>query len=101
MPKRYTIITRHKLLRDEASVKRHIEADDYFGTAATILQLIKEQIIKNPDASMQELTPLLAELSKDLALLQSRCQIVYRDKNHNKPKIRNKNKTPKGRLISQ
>lgn len=101
MPKRYTIITRHKLLRDEASVKRHIEADDYFGTAATILELIKEQITKNPDANIQELTPLLAELGKDLALLQARCQIVYRNKDYNKPKIKNKNRTPKGRLISQ
>ncbi len=101
MSKRYSIINKPSLLRDEASVKRHIEADDYFGTIATILSLIKEQIKKTPQKNIQTITSLLEEIEKDLMILQTKCRITYRPARYNKPKIKNINRTPKGKLISQ
>lgn len=101
MSTRYSIITRSSLLRDEASVKRHVEADDYFGTIATILSLIKEQLKKMPQKKIQTITPILEEIEKDLMILQASCRITYRPARYNKPKIKNINRTPKGKLISQ
>ena len=101
MPRRYTIISRPVLLRDEASVRRHLEDDDYFGTIATILSLIKEQLAKDPQKNIQTIIFLLEEIQRDLTALQASCRISYRPQAQSKPSTKNKNSTPKGRLISQ
>lgn len=114
MPAKYTIAIKPGYLKDEASVKRHIAADDYFGTIATILSLIKQEIKKRPTKQALKLELILKNIEEDLMFLQKNCRISYRSmKSHqtassqrrkfgqSKPKIKNVNKIPKGKLISQ
>jgi hypothetical protein len=115
MPAKYTLSIKPGLLKDEASVKRHIAADDYFGTIATILSLIKQEIKKHPTKQALDMVLILKNIEEDLMFLQKNCHIHYRPigskKNsstqvktglrHSKPKIKNINRRPKGRLISQ
>lgn len=79
------------LLKDEKSVRFHIDNNDYFGTIATILNLLKQTINKS------ELEPhfwtILNNVEKDLLWLQNNYQIT--------PKIKNKNKIPNGKDSSQ
>ncbi|MFA5130818.1 MAG: hypothetical protein WC467_00140 [Patescibacteria group bacterium] len=91
--KKYKINPPVWLLKDEASVKFHVASNDYFGTAAAVLSLIKEQIKKDsrPDAAI--LDKILKNLETDLMLLQKNYHI--------KPNSRKKNKIPKGKLKSQ
>jgi hypothetical protein len=91
--KKYQIKPLVWLVRDEASVKFHVASDDYFGTIATILSLLKQQIKKDDPHHTAALEKTWHNLEKDLLFLQKNYQI--------KLKIRNKNITPKGRLISQ
>lgn len=44
--KKYKIKPLVWFVRDETSVKFHVENDDYFGTIAAVLSLIKQQIKK-------------------------------------------------------
>lgn len=92
MPKKYQISPIFWLIRDEAGTKFHIKSGDYFGTIATILSLLKQKI-NNNGAGSAVINKTLKNLEKDLLFLQKNYQI--------KPKIKNKNKTPKGRLKSQ
>ena len=46
MSKKYEIKPLFLLVRDKASTKFHIKNDDYFGTIATILNLLKQEIDK-------------------------------------------------------
>lgn len=107
MVKKYTITTRPILLRDEASVKRHIAENDYFGTVATILALLKHQLTANDKKLTPQLEKSFANLEKDLKFLQDNYQIIpalmetgYK-KSYNKPKTKNRNSKPKGKLINQ
>ena len=93
MTKKYQIKPTVRLVKDEASVKFHVASDDYFGTMATILSLLKQQIKKNDGPRTAVLKKTLRNLEKDLLFLQKNYQI--------KPKTKNKNITPKGRLKSQ
>jgi hypothetical protein len=93
MTKKYQIKPIVRLVEDEASVKFHVASDDYFGTIATILSLLKQQIKKNDGPRTAVLKKTLRNLEKDLLFLQKNYQI--------KPKTKNKNITPKGRLKSQ
>lgn len=99
MNKRYRITPTLHLLRDEASVKFHIKSDDYFGTIATVLDLIKQQIKKDsrPDAAV--LNKTLKNLKDDLMFLQNNYEIKRRPQIS--PRIKNKNSKPKGKLKSQ
>ncbi|MFA6416676.1 MAG: hypothetical protein WCW61_00625 [Patescibacteria group bacterium] len=81
------------LLKDEASTKFHLSQDDYFGTIATILSLWRQNIEKNPDLINPDFYQTLNEVEKDLIWLQKNYQI--------KPRIKKKNKIPKGKEISQ
>jgi hypothetical protein len=92
MPKKYQIAPTFWLIRDEAGVKFHVKSGDYFGTMATVLSLLKQQINKN-GAKSAVTDKTLKNLEKDLLFLQKNYQI--------NPKIKNKNKIPKGKLKSQ
>jgi len=93
MPKKYQIKPLFLLVQDKAGTKFHIKNDDYFGTIATILSLIKQEIKKNGPAQSAALNKTLNNLEKDLLFLQKNYQIS--------PRTKNKNKTPNGKLISQ
>lgn len=92
MPKKYQITPLLWLVRDEDSVKFHVKSDDYFGTIATVLSLLKQQI-KKDGVKNAALEKTFKNLEKDLLFLQKNYQI--------NPKIKNKNKIPKGKLRSQ
>lgn len=93
MPKKYSIKNTLHLVKDEASVKFHVASDDYFGTMATIISLLKQEYQKPGERPVKELTTLFNNLEEDLLILQKNYQINARAKN--------KNKTPKGKLKSQ
>lgn len=93
MSKKYFIKTPFRLLRDEASVKFHVASDDYFGTIATVISLLKQECQKSDKSPTDKLLKLFDNLEKDFLLLQKNYQINARTKN--------KNKTPKGKLKSQ
>lgn len=93
MPAKYLIKPGVWLLKDEAGTKFHLSQDDYFGTIATILSLWRQNIEKNPDLINPDFYQTLNEVEKDLIWLQKNYQI--------KPRIKNKNKIPKGKEISQ
>lgn len=102
MPKRYKITSSCWLIRDEASVKFHIESGDYFGTMATVLNLLKQQIKKDGGPSDAILQKTLKNLETDLLFLQKNYQINLKSPaTQSKPKTKNKNIIPKGRLINQ
>ncbi len=91
--KKYKITPLVWMLKDEDSVKFHVASNDYFGTVAAVLSLIKEQIKKDsrPDAAI--LDKILKNLESDLMLLQKNYHIS--------PNSKKKNKIPKGKLKSQ
>ncbi|MFZ4631954.1 MAG: hypothetical protein ACOYL8_01950 [Patescibacteria group bacterium] len=93
MPKKYKITPIAWLVKDEASVKFHVENDDYFGTIAAVLSLVKQQITKDSCPNAAILNKILKNLERDLLILQNNYQIS--------PRIKNKNNRPKGKLISQ
>ena len=93
MPKKYQIKPLFLLVQDKAGTKFHIKNDDYFGTVATILNLIGEDIKKGEYPNRLALIKTLNSVKKDLLFLQKDYQI--------NPKTKNRNKTPNGRLISQ
>jgi hypothetical protein len=93
MPKKYQITPVAYFIKDEASVKFHVENNDYFGTIAAVLSLVKQQIKKDKRLKTATLEKILNNLEKDLLLLQKKYQI--------NPKSRNKKKIPKGKLINQ
>ncbi len=93
MPKKYQIKPLASFVKDEASVKFHVENNDYFGTIAAVLSLVKQQIKKDDRPNAAILSKILKDLEDDLLILQREYQIS--------PKNKNKNKSPKGKLISQ
>jgi len=93
MTKKYQIKSLILLVKDENSARFHIEQDDYFGTIATILSLIKQKIQKSQMNYSSDFYHALNNLEKDLLWLQKNYQIT--------PKIKKKNKTPKGKDINQ
>ncbi|MEI6529506.1 MAG: hypothetical protein WCN88_03865 [Candidatus Falkowbacteria bacterium] len=93
MPKKYKITPVAWLVKDEASVKFHVENNDYFGTIAAVLSLIKEEIKKGKQSDLPTFNKVLKNLEEELLFLQKNYQI--------NPKSKKKNKTPKGKLISQ
>lgn len=93
MPKKYQIKALGSFVKDEASVRFHVENDDYFGTIAAVLSLVKQQIKKDGHPNATILSKILKDLESDLLILQKEYQI--------KPKNKNKNIRPKGKLINQ
>jgi hypothetical protein len=99
MAKRYHLTPLLWLVRDEASVKFHVASDDYFGTMATILSLLKQQIKKDGSSQAPACRQTLKNLEQDLLFLQKNYQISRRA--HIKPASQKKSKRPKGKLKSQ
>lgn len=93
----YKIKSNYKLLRDASSVRFHAENDDYFGTAATTLRLLKdslsELIAKSPAEDRDLINKTFNNLENDLMILQNNYLIVAKKKASQK--------SPKGRLNSQ
>lgn len=81
------------LIKDEAGVKFHVKNNDYFGTIATIIGLIKQQIKNDADPRGAVFQKIFSNLEADLMYLQKKYQI--------NPKTKNKNNKPKGKLKSQ
>lgn len=101
MPKRYSIKKIVWCVKDEDSVKFHVASDDYFGTIATVISLLKQQSKKDGLKKTAILDKAFQNLEKDLMFLQKNYQICPRPAAQTKPSAKNKNKTPKGRLRSQ
>ncbi len=99
MNKKYKLTPILHLLKDEASVKFHVQSDDYFGTIATVLDLIKQQIKKDGCDNAAVLNKSLKNLKDDLMFLQKNYKI--RLKPQISPRMKNKKSKPKGRLMSQ
>ncbi len=93
MPEKYYIKPSVLIIEDEKSVKYHVSQDDYFGTVATILELLKSSISKDSPENRTVLLETISNLKNDLAYLQNNYQI--------KPKTKNKKIKPNGRLKSQ
>lgn len=93
MSKKYKIKSLVWMVKDEKSVRFHVNQDDYFGTIATIISLIKQQIKQSPESQNKKFNSTLNNLEKDLIWLQENYQIT--------PRIKNKNKTPKGKEKNQ
>lgn len=93
MSKNYQIKPIVWLVKDESSTRFHVDQDDYFGTIATILSLLKQRIKKSPTKYSSDFYNTLNNLETDLLWLQKNYQIT--------PRIKKKNKTPKGKDISQ
>jgi len=104
MPKKYQLTPILHLLKDEASVKFHVQSDDYFGTIATVLNLLKQQIKKDGCDNAAVLNKTLNNLENDLMFLQKNYKINLRPKigpDQIIPRMKNKNNKPKGKLKSQ
>ena len=93
MIKKYQIKNLVWLVKDEKSTKFHVAADDYFGTIATVLSLMKQKIEKKPTKYSADFKDTLEKLEKDLIWLQKNYQI--------KPRIKKKNRIPNGREKNQ
>ncbi len=66
------------LVKDEASVKFHVASDDYFGSLATVIELIKQELAKDsPDYN--KIKASFARLKDDLLLLQERYKIETKE----------------------
>lgn len=95
--KNYKLQTKKRLVKDSSSVKFHVDNNDYFGTAATLIALIKKQldpeIKKAPLTERRLLQTAFRNLEKDLLLLQRNYHIRA-----NKLKTQ---KIDKGKLKSQ
>ena len=91
MTKKYQINWPNWLVRDQRSVQFHIEANDYFGTLAAIVDLLeqKPELIGHPE---------LQEVNKDLLILQKDYQIVSSLASESTKKEK---RIPKGKLTSQ
>lgn len=93
MVKKYQIKRLVWLVKDEVSTRFHVEQDDYFGTIATIISLLRQRIKENPANLTPDFMTTLNNLERDLIWLQNNYQI--------KPRIKKKNKIPKGKDKSQ
>ncbi len=72
----YKISKNFILLNDKESVKFHIKKEDYFGTIATILSLIEQDLEKNEyKQELDRVKKSLNELKKDFIFLQKNYNI--------------------------
>lgn len=72
------------IIKDETSVRFHVDNNDYFGTAATILKLLKkyldQAIKKTPKEERVLINKTFKNLEKDLIILQNNYQIKANQK---------------------
>ena len=75
---RYKISKKFILLNDRESVKFHVKKEDYFGTIATILSLIEQDLELGKKKNIKELEKIkisLKNLEKDFIFLQNNYNI--------------------------
>ena len=73
--KNYFIKNNVLIIRDKKSARQHIKQGDYFGTTATILNLLsQDEMLSNP----QEMKKILKKISDELTYLQDNYQIKKR-----------------------
>jgi hypothetical protein len=93
----YHINANIRLLKDITSVKFHVANNDYFGTAATMISLLRgqlaEAIKKAPENDRKLIDTAFKNLESDLLLLQGDYQI--------RAKKKKTQAAPKGKLKSQ
>lgn len=78
MSKDYEINPSFYLIHDKKSVNFHVKTNDYFGTLATIMELINQDDILE---DKKELKKILKRLKKDLLYLQENFIIHSKKKN--------------------
>lgn len=76
MNKKYNINKNYLTIRDKKSVNWHVEQNDYFGTLATIINLLNQDCILD---DRYKLKKILKSLDKDLRYLQKNFVIKKRD----------------------
>jgi len=74
--KRYRITPAIRFVKDEATTKFHVQHDDYFGTMAAILSLVKQKIDDREFKNQKLLRETLENLEKDLSWLQKNYRII-------------------------
>jgi len=89
MAKKYSISSPILLVSDPKSVRFHLLQDDYFGTIATILSLIKQKLPKE-----KEVVKTLNHLEEDLVFLQKSYTISKRQTEKNKTNTKRQTKKP-------
>lgn len=76
--RKYKITARPKLLiRDEESVKFHVASNDYFGTATTLLRLIRQELSRHMKkaSTWAPIEKAFKNLEGDLSILQENYHI--------------------------
>ncbi len=76
MNKKYSINKNYLIIRDKKSVNWHVEQNDYFGTLATIINLLNQDYILD---DRDKLKKIFKSLDKDLRYLQKSFVIKKRD----------------------
>ncbi len=74
----YKISNNFILLNDKESVKFHVKKEDYFGTIATILSLIEQELEtgkKKDNDELEKIKNSLKNLEKDFIFLQNNYKI--------------------------
>ena len=76
MNKKYSINKNYLTIKDKKSVNWHVEQNDYFGTLATIINLLNQDYILD---DRDKLKKIFKSLDKDLRYLQKNFIIKKRD----------------------
>jgi len=73
--KNYKIENHNLIIKDQKSTRQHIKQNDYFGTTATILNLLSQNKFINDNS---EIRKILKKISKEFAYLQKNYEIKKR-----------------------
>lgn len=84
--RKYAISQKILYVRDEDSVSFHVESGDYFGTIATIISLVSQDIERKGSYDALSLLKALKSLEKDLIHLQANYDITPKKLKHAKNK---------------
>ncbi len=76
MNKKYSINKNYLTIKDKKSVNWHVEQNDYFGTIATIINLLNQDCILDDKVKLKK---IFKSLDKDLRYLQKNFVIKKRD----------------------
>ena len=87
----YKINSSFFILKDEKSVKSHLKNNDYFGTIATIISLIKQNL--DNGINKEKVITALKNLEKDLVFLQENYEIKLKSKLNKAKNKKEKNNT--------
>ena len=73
--KNYKIENHNLIIKDQKSTRQHIKQNDYFGTTATILNLLSQNKFIN---NTSEIRKILKKIGKEFAYLQKNYEIKKR-----------------------